>query len=105
MKRIKRRYLALQLDADSAFGEREFMESVWGALTRLYGEYGASLASLALISFDSEGKRAVLRANLSVVDNVRAALASVTSVAGVAVAVHVLAVSGTIKALRENSKV
>ncbi len=104
MKRVKRRYLALQLDADSLFGEWEFLDAVWGALTRLYGEYGASLASLALISFDGIKKRAVLRANLAVVDNVRTALASITSVSGKPAAVHVLAVSGTIKALRENSK-
>jgi ribonuclease P/MRP protein subunit POP5 len=100
MKRVKRRYLALQLDIEAVVGEREFMDAVWGSLSRLYGEYGSSLASLALISFDGARKRAVLRANLVVVDNVRTALASITLVSGRAAAVHVLAVSGTIKALR-----
>ncbi len=101
MKRIKRRYLNLKIDTDAAIEEREFMDAVWAALYKLYGEFGASQASLALISFDSAEKHAVLRANLNVVDNVRAALASIIAVSGKAAAVHVLAVSGTIKSLRE----
>jgi RNase P/RNase MRP subunit POP5 len=101
LKRIKRRYLDLKIDAEAAIKEREFMDAVWAALYKLYGEFGASQASLALISFDSAEKRAVLRANLNVVDNVRVAIASITAVSGIAAAVHVLAISGTIKSLRE----
>ncbi len=100
MKRFKRRYLALSVDADSAFSEHEFLDAAWFAVTRLYGEVGASLAGLALISFDAEDKFAVLRCNLSFADNVRAALATVTSIAAKPAAVHVVGVSGTIKALR-----
>ena len=84
--------------------QKEFMDAVWGAITKLYGEYGASLTSLALIHYDAQEKLAVLRANLVTVDNVRTALASITSVVGKEAAVHVLAVSGTIKALRAQLK-
>lgn len=103
MKRVKRRYLSLKIDSKSPISERDLADGVWSALIRLYGEYGASLASLALISYDPEAKKAVLRTNLQVADNVRSAIASITSISGNALAVHVTAISGTIKSLRENS--
>ena len=94
--------MALQLDIDCVPGDREFMDAVWSSLSKLYGEVGASMASLALISYDSDRKFAVLRTNLSVVDDVRASLATIISIAGKSASVHVLAVSGTIKALHKN---
>ena len=99
MKRVKRRYLALQVDSDFAPSRLELMNAVWSAVTRLYGEYGASLTGLALIEYDLERKTAVLRCSLVSLNMVRASLASITSVAGNEAAAHVLGVSGTIKAL------
>ena len=104
MKRVKRRYLALQVDSDGAPSAREFMDAVWGAVAKLYGEYGASLTSLALIDYDVERRTAVIRTSLATVDLVRASLASITSLANREAAVHVAAVSGTIKALCEKLK-
>ena len=80
---------------------KEFMDAVWGAVTKLYGEYGASLTGLALIDYNAEEKTAVVRSALEAVGMVRAALASITSVASREAAVYVLAVSGTIKSLRK----
>ena len=104
MKRVKRRYLALQVDSDGVPSQKEFMDAVWSAVAKLYGEYGASLTSLALIDYDVEKKTAMIRTSLATVDLVRASLASITSVAGREAAVHVLAVSGTIKALRKKAR-
>ena len=101
MKRAKRRYLALQVDSNGAPTPKEFIDAVWSAVTKLYGEYGASLTSLALIDYNAEKKMAVIRTALATVDIVRTALASITSVAGKETAVHVVAVSGTIKSLYE----
>ncbi len=99
MKRTKRRYLALQLECEGAPSERELVDTVWAAITKLYGEVGASLTGLALISFDVERKMAVVRCSLASLPSVRASLATVTCVAGRAASLNVLAVSGTLKAL------
>jgi RNase P/RNase MRP subunit POP5 len=79
------------------------MDAVWGTVTQLFGEYGASLTGLALVDYDVEGKTAVLRTSLATLNSVRASLAAITSVAGSETVVHVLAVSGTIKALHKKT--
>jgi ribonuclease P/MRP protein subunit POP5 len=104
MKRIKRRYLALQLVTESLPTEREFIDAVWASLSKLYGEVGASTTGLSLINFDAERKIAVIRVSLASLGIVRASLACMTGVAGRGVAVHVLGVSGTLKALFEGAK-
>jgi RNase P/RNase MRP subunit POP5 len=80
------------------------MDAVWSAVTKLYGEHGASLTGLALIDYNAEKKTAVIRTALATLEIVRASLASITSVANREAAVHALAVSGTIKALHKRLK-
>ena len=104
MKRVKRRYLALQLECEGMPAEREFIDAVWAAVTKLYGEVGASLTGLALIDFNEERKVAVLRVSLATLSLVRASLATITSIAGKEAAVHVLGVSGTLKALYAHAR-
>lgn len=99
MKRIKRRYLALQLESERILSEREFMDMLWASVTKLYGEVGASLTGLSFISFDAERKVYVVKCVLASLPQVRASIACVVSVGGVAASVHVLGVSGTLKAL------
>ena len=99
MKRVKRRYLALQIDSENLPRAKEFINEVWGATTKLYGEHGASLTNLTLIDYNLEKKAAVLRTSLSTLNLVRASLATITTLAGNEAAVHVIAVSGTLKAL------
>ena len=101
MKRVKRRYLALQIESDGIISQKELMDAVWGAVTKLYGECGASLTSLSLIDYDVEKRYAVIRVSLASLNMVRASLASITSLASRDAAVRVLAVSGTIKSLYE----
>ncbi len=102
MKRVKRRYLAIQLESDILPTEREFMDAVWAAVTKLYGEVGASTTGLMLVNFNSEGKVFVVRCSLASLNSVRASLAMITSVAGMEATAHTLAVSGTLKALYSN---
>ena len=101
---MKRRYLALTIESDERFGSGEFMDAVWAAVSRLYGEYGASRAGLSLIDYDEEKKFAIIRTFHTALGMVRTALASITKVGNRPAAVHVLAVSGTLKALHHKVK-
>jgi RNase P/RNase MRP subunit POP5 len=70
----------------------------------LYGEYGASQTGLALVDFNEEEKTAIIRVSLITLQQVRAAIASITRIAGKDAAIHVVAVSGTIKSLRDKTE-
>ena len=102
MKRIKRRYIALQLECEALPTGHEVTDAIWSAVTKLYGEVGASLSGLTLINFDMEHKEVVIRVSLASLGTVRASLATITNIGSRASAVHVLAVSGTLKALHAN---
>jgi RNase P/RNase MRP subunit POP5 len=99
LKRVKRRYLSVMADCGVKLSSGEFMDAVWGSVTKLFGEHGCSRVGLSLISFDEAGQVAVLRVGLAGVELVRAALACVTKVGGKPAAFHVLKVSGTLKSL------
>jgi ribonuclease P/MRP protein subunit POP5 len=101
---VKRRYLALEIDSVELFSSQEFMHAIWSAVSKLYGEYGASRTGLTLIDYDVEKRFAVVRLVHTAVDMVRAALASITKMQDKPVTIHVLAVSGTIRALYKKIK-
>lgn len=102
LKRVKRRYLAVELESEGFLNSQEFMDAVWAAVVKLYGEHGTSRTGLTLIDYDAERRFAVIRTMLVTVDMVRAALASMTKIGGKPLAVHVLTVSGTIKGAYRN---
>lgn len=99
MKRVKRRYLALKIDSDEALSSKDFIDAVWGTVSKLYGEYGASQTGLALIDYDDEKQLAIIRVSHAALKMVRASLATITRIGDKPVSIHVLTVSGTIKAL------
>jgi len=96
---IKRRYLLVQIVGSEAIDERAFMDAVWDAVLRLFGEYGASQTNLILMKYSLKPNYAVLRCSHKALDMVKASLASITQMNGKPVAVRVLGVSGTLKAL------
>jgi RNase P/RNase MRP subunit POP5 len=104
LKRIRRRYLALEIDSGELFDSREFLDAVWSAVLKLYGEHGASRAGLTLIDYDMEKRFAVIRTVHTAVDMVRTALASMTRIGNKPVAINILRVSGTIRSLYTKTK-
>lgn len=101
MKRTKKRYLALLIETQEIPSRREIANLIWGAISKLYGECGASLTNLSLIDYDTDKKIAVIRISLESVNIVKASLASITKVADQPAAVHVIAVSGTLRSILE----
>jgi len=104
LKKTRRRYLALKIDSDERFSSSEFISAVWDAVLKLYGEYGASRTGLALIDYDDAKSFAVVRCVHTGVEIVRTAVASITRIGNEPVAVHVLKISGTLKALSKERK-
>jgi RNase P/RNase MRP subunit POP5 len=104
LKKVRRRYLAVEIESGEMFGSKEFMDAVWSTVLRLYGEYGASRTGLTLIDYDVEKRFAVMRATQRGLEMVRTALVSITSIEGKPAAAHVLTVSGTIRALYRRIK-
>jgi len=76
------------------------MDAIWNAILQLFGEYGASQTNLILMKYSLKPNYAVLRCSHKALDIVKASIASITQTNGKPVAIRVLGVSGTLKALR-----
>lgn len=103
-KRMKRRYLALQVVGEQSINERDFMAAIWKAFLQLFGEYGASQARLRLIEYNSQKKYAIVRCLNEALEMVRASIASITEINDKRTVILVLRVSGTLKALRKKAQ-
>ena len=99
-KQVRRRYLALKIVSEQPIGERDVMDAVWNAVLKIFGEYGASQVNLSLIKYDLQRNFVVVRCSHATLERVRASIASVTEINGKPVVIHVVGVSGTLRALR-----
>jgi ribonuclease P/MRP protein subunit POP5 len=103
IKREKRRYLALDVVSEQPFTERAILDAVQASILRLFGEYGASKTSLKMIKYVPEKRRLVIRCSHTMLEQVRAAIVSTVEIDGKAATVHVVGVSGTLKALSKKT--
>jgi ribonuclease P/MRP protein subunit POP5 len=99
-ERMRKRYLAFRVVSEQSVNKRDVTDAVWNAVLRLFGEYGASQINLALIEYDQEKSWGIIHCSRRTVEMVRASIASITEINEKSVAIHVLGVSGTLKALR-----
>ncbi|MFQ6073703.1 MAG: Rpp14/Pop5 family protein [Candidatus Bathyarchaeia archaeon] len=100
---MKRRYLAVKAESKKPIQGKELLDAVWNALTRLFGEYGASQAELVFIRGPKQKNYFVLRCSRRALPMVRASIASITEIGEKPATIHVLRVSGTLKALRKKT--
>ena len=101
VRRSRRRYLAIYIEGAKPGGAKELEELIFSSLLRLFGEVGASKASFRVVEYDAGEGVAVVRCGHKHAGLVRAALAAITDVGGRPAALHVLDVSGTLRALRK----
>jgi len=102
-RRVRRRYLALRVISEQPVNGGDVMDAVWKAVVQLFGEYGASQASLSLIEYNLQKNYAIMHCSHKAVEMARASIASITEMNGKPVAMHVLGVSGTLRALRKKA--
>jgi ribonuclease P/MRP protein subunit POP5 len=104
LKREKRRYLALEAMSEQPLNGQAVLDVVQASVHRLFGEYGASKANLKLIKNRTEERQIVVCCSHKALEQVRAAIASTTVINGKAGAIHVLGISGTLKALSKKTE-
>jgi RNase P/RNase MRP subunit POP5 len=104
IKREKRRYLALEVVSDQLLNEQILLDAVQASVHRLFGEYGASKANLKQMKTIPEKRQFVICCSHKALEQVRAAIASTTEISGKTGAIHVLGVSGTLKALSKKTQ-
>jgi len=87
------------VECEDSVDQRAVSGAVWDAVLRLFGEVGCSQAGLNLVHFNEGTKYGVLRCSHKALPMVRAAVASITKIGDRPAAIHVLRVSGSLKAL------
>lgn len=95
---IGRRYIAFRVEGKAS--KRSIEEAIISAVERLYGLHGLWRLEPRLIEFDEEKRIGIVRCNHRYLPWMRASLASITKIDGSPASLHVLRVSGTLRALR-----
>ncbi|MDH7595292.1 MAG: Rpp14/Pop5 family protein [Candidatus Bathyarchaeia archaeon] len=98
----RQRYLAIKIESTQPIDEKEFKQTVWNTISRLFGEYGASKTGLVVVEYDANKNRAILRCANVATEIIRASLTSITEIDTKPAAVHVIRASGTLKSLHKN---
>ncbi|MDH5451301.1 MAG: Rpp14/Pop5 family protein [Candidatus Bathyarchaeota archaeon] len=100
-ERVRKRYLALKVESEEPLSEKDLIRAIWSSILQLFGEYGASQTNLYLVEFNPEDGHTILRCSHKMVDIVRASIAAITRINEKSVGIHVVRVSGTLRALRK----
>ncbi len=103
IKREKRRYLALRVVSEHSIDEDALLNAVKDSVRRLFGEYGASKTNLKMIYYIPEKRQFVIRCSHTMLEKVRASIASIIEINDKPTAIYIVGVSGTLKALSKKT--
>ncbi|MEZ5336154.1 MAG: Rpp14/Pop5 family protein [Methanolobus sp.] len=92
--RENKRYLAFELIAEGIVSRDELIREIFSVSGSLLGDLGSSECNIWLFEF--ENNRGIISCDRDYVWKTRAALATITSIKGKRVSVHILGVSGTV---------
>lgn len=92
--------MALKVESSQQFRERTLMSTIWDMVYQIYGEFGASQTSMSMVQYDGDTETLIVKCSLAGLEAVRTAIAAVTEIEKKPSVLHVVAVSGTLKALR-----
>ena len=76
------------------------MRTIWDMVYQIYGEFGASQTSMSMVQYDGDTETLRVKCSLAGLEAVRTAIAAVTEIERKPASLQVVAVSGTLKALR-----
>ncbi|MGB9134310.1 MAG: Rpp14/Pop5 family protein [Candidatus Bathyarchaeia archaeon] len=96
--------MALEAESETLLDERDIMNAIWDMVYQLYGEFGASQTALHKVSWDDERKTLTIRCSHKMLEMVRAAVTALTEINEKSAAIRVVAVSGTLKALKKKTQ-
>jgi RNase P/RNase MRP subunit POP5 len=95
--------LAIEVASEQPVDKGTVLGAVKTSIIRLFGEYGASQTNLKLIKYIPDKNQFVICCSHKMLEKVRAAITSITEINGKSAAMHVLDVSGTLKALSKKT--
>ncbi|MFX1474298.1 MAG: Rpp14/Pop5 family protein [Promethearchaeota archaeon] len=96
--RSKQRYLVIRIiTEDGPPPEGKFRDAIWHQLQQLYGELGVSRVGFWVMSYHPELRFSIVRCQHNQVRELRAALATITSIGRTPLLLYVQGISGTMR--------
>ena len=89
------------MTSDKICTEHDVGKAITNGVLRLYGIYGFSKIEPLLLGFDGDEQSGIVRCNHQNLRQMRSSLAFITKVGESSASIHILQVSGTIKALKK----
>ena len=103
--RLKRRYICVEIECEKKISYRDLQNAVWMSLLRYFGEYTASQTGLFLVEYDENMKRGIFRCFHKFLNLLKTSIVATTEINNSRAIIHILLVSGTLKAIRKKTRI